>query len=63
MLIRRSVSLAKQKIGSFKKNKSMEPPKKKTSIYEEVNGDDEDNLDEFDDLNESFDEYTENEDE
>jgi hypothetical protein len=41
----------------------MEPPKKKTSIYEEVNGDDEDNLDEFDDLNESFDEYTENEDE
>jgi hypothetical protein len=45
--------LAKQKI-SFKRNKNIEPPKKKTSIYEEVNGDDDEYLEDLDDLNESF---------
>jgi len=55
--------LAKQKIGSFKRNKNIEPPiKKAASIYEEVNGDDD--FEKFeDDLNDIFIEDKENEDE
>ena len=56
--------MAKQKIGSFKRNKNIEPPiKKAASIYEEVNGDDDDFETFEDDLNDIFPENTENEDE
>lgn len=41
--------MAKQKI-SFKRNKNIEPPKpkRKASIYEEVNGEDEDYIEDLD---------------